>query len=399
MTQHDGPLAVLPQVRVFVQPDGRFLLTKKFLSGMQAYAAGWNGPITAVIHPAETAFRALDGIALGAEELPFTMVVARQDRPEVVDHLKDQALVLASVSHLQNHISRLAGEQGVPSIYVSEYTLRTRLQIAQAEETKQLRLVKRSIWERLQERRYRSAMGQAMGLQANGIPAYEAYGELTPNSLLYFDTRTHEDAVVDADQLEQRLAYLDQNKPLRLAFSGRLTPMKGPEHLIEVAVVLAERNLPFQLTVYGDGESVPWMRKRIAEAGLEDRVTLAGVLDFQRELVPRMKEEVDLFVCCHRQGDPSCTYLETMACGVPIVGYRNEAWAGLEKIAQAGWGVPLNDVRQMADQIAAIDKDRQQLAAMSRSALAFARQHTFEKTFANRIEHMRQVATSGLSPS
>lgn len=39
---------------------------------------------------------------------------------------------------------------------------------------------------------------------------------------------------------------------------------------------------------------------------------------------------------CHRQGDPSCTYLETYACGMPIVGYNNQAHQGILASNNAG---------------------------------------------------------------
>jgi colanic acid/amylovoran biosynthesis glycosyltransferase len=32
---------------------------------------------------------------------------------------------------------------------------------------------------------------------------------------------------------------------------------------------------------------------------------------------------LDVFVCCHIQIDPPCTYLESYGAGLPIVGYAN----------------------------------------------------------------------------
>jgi colanic acid/amylovoran biosynthesis glycosyltransferase len=102
-----------------------------------------------------------------------------------------------------------------------------------------------------------------------------------------------------------------------------------------------------------------------------------------------VKREVDVFVCCHRQGDPSCTYIETMSCGVPIVGYENEALAGLLRRVPAGIVVPMDDVSALADAVARMHADRESLAAMSRRALEFAADNTFEETFRKRMEHLR----------
>ena len=50
---------------------------------------------------------------------------------------------------------------------------------------------------------------------------------------------------------------------------------------------------------------------------LQDLVTLRGVVDFATGWIPLLKQQADLFVCPHPQGDPSSTYPEVMSCGVP----------------------------------------------------------------------------------
>src|SRR6185437_9992877 len=109
---------------------------------------------------------------------------------------------------------------------------------------------------------------------------------------------------------------------------------------------------------------------------------LKGNMDFRTELVPFVTDQVDLFVCCHRQGDPSCTYLETMSCGVPIAGYDNEAFRGVAAHSDSGWLSPLNRPDLLAARIAGIARNPAELAVHSQRALGFARRHTFERTFA-----------------
>jgi hypothetical protein len=82
-----------------------------------------------------------------------------------------------------------------------------------------------------------------------------------------------------------------------------------------------------------------------------------------------------------------------MACGVPIVGYSNEAFEGLVQAAGAGWATPLHRPTDLAEQIASLHRDPEKIRAASERSLAFAREHTFEKTFRRRIDHLNQVAT------
>jgi colanic acid/amylovoran biosynthesis glycosyltransferase len=125
---------------------------------------------------------------------------------------------------------------------------------------------------------------------------------------------------------------------------------------------------------------------------LSRHVTLAGVLDFSNELVPFIKSSTDLFICCHPQGDPSCTYLETMSCGVPIAGYANEAFEGLVKQSGCGWMVPVNNHGALTEKIIELTTRPEALLEMSLASAVFAGEHTFEQTFARRVTHLRTLA-------
>jgi glycosyltransferase involved in cell wall biosynthesis len=274
----------------------------------------------------------------------------------------------------------------------TEYTLATRKQIAAAEERNPLRRWRRYAWENRQEQAVRRSIALAAGVQCNGLPTFANYRTLNPRCLTYFDTRVTEAMMPDEEALELRLAEMLQGGPLRLVFSGRLIAMKGADHLSELACELRRLGVPFTLAIYGSGNLEPAMRTALAEHDLAGQVHLKGVADFKTELLPRLQAAADLFVCPHRQGDPSCTYLETLACGVPIVGYANEAWGLLASTADVGLTAPLDDVAALARAVAAMHADRETLARLSLQAWEFAKEHTFERTFAARIAHLRECA-------
>ena len=237
------------------------------------------------------------------------------------------------------------------------------------------------------EQKRKAAFKIADGLQSNGTPAFYEYRKLS-NTILYFDTRVGKDQGIRDDELEKRLAYLTEGNPLRLAFSGRLIRMKGADHLIQLAHALKKSNIRFIMTIYGIGELENEMRELIQTYKLEDLVTMKGAVDFYKELLPDIKKNVDLFVCFHRQSDPSCTYLETLSCGIPIVGYRNKAFEGLNEISEIGWGAELEDIQEVTRIIGYLDKNRTDIASRSRKSVLFARPHDFETTFQNRVTHV-----------
>jgi colanic acid/amylovoran biosynthesis glycosyltransferase len=84
-------------------------------------------------------------------------------------------------------------------------------------------------------------------------------------------------------------------------------------------------------------------------------------------------------------------YLEMMSNGLPIVGYANEALAGILKRTSVGKAVPLYDNEGLARVIRELNDERGPLLEWSRTALGFAKEHTFDQTFRRRIEHVEDV--------
>lgn len=379
------PLILLPALHGERRDDGAIGVTGKFLSGVEAYARAWDGPVKVWMEARTGSSGNLDDVAVRPGDQSFELAVV--DYGDLPAEVSAAGVVLGSLGHRQNALPSLLAKRGVPFVTTSEYSLRTRWQIVDANTRNPILRARRRWWELFQERANMRAVRASSGVQCNGTPTYEAYARESPAALLYFDTRTHADSLLATDALEARLER--PKAPVRLMFSGRLDRMKGAHLLPAVASALRARGVDFALTVCGGGSEEAGMRREVAERGLGDCVTLRGVLDFQRELVPLTKEQ-DLFLCPHLQGDPSCTYMETFACGVPIVGFDNEAFHGLCRRGEVGWSVPLGDVEAMASAVQLALGSR--LAERSRAALAMASEHTYEATFARRVDHLVALA-------
>lgn len=66
--------------------------------------------------------------------------------------------------------------------------------------------------------------------------------------------------------------------PYHFLFVGRLEKIKGIDLLFQAVALLKRENLNFHLTVVGGGGLEGWARAFIKKEGIEERVTLAGVL-------------------------------------------------------------------------------------------------------------------------
>lgn len=380
-------LVIVPSVEAVLCGTG-VGLTRKFISGVEMMAERWRGNVHVLLRPADRPSDNLDVIELPIDDLPFELTVASFDTSAAQAALSKASVALLTLDFHQTKLSSLCRRFDVPCAYISEHSFKTRLQMA-AIETRGLRRARRCAWELQQEMRFRRALAMADAVQCNGVPTYQAYSSLTPSPLLYFDTRTRSADLATENDIRNRSRDRRASGLLRLGFSGRLIKIKGVDQLPLVARHLRELGRPFELTIAGAGAREQAIRDAVAAFGLNDVVRFDGNLDFQNELMPLMRSKIDLFVSCHPQGDPSCTYLETMACGVPVAGYANEAFAGLVVQSGSGWSSPLNEPAQLAQLIASLTDD--EIDRHSFASLAFARNHTFDIEHGRRTEHLNEL--------
>jgi len=392
-TKYPPHLLVWPGVTAW-RIRGDLWLDRKFKDGMDLWARQWSGTLGAVMDVEELPeVPPFGAYRWQGEAENFSLTLIEPGQTMSTGHLAGARVLLANADDPRKlNAAELCRSAGCRCILMIEYTLATRLDMNRYAEVSRFQKLKTSIWLLLNEIRVRRAIRRADSVQANGMPAYRAYAARKANGLLYFDTRLDAGAVIPIQSLADKLGALRTNRPLRLAFSGRLIAGKGADELLPLARKLKDRGLAFHLDVYGSGQLATAMAQGIAAHGLEPVMTLHGPVDFETELIPVFQREIDLFVCCHRQGDPSCTYAETLGCGIPIVGYSNESLQALVRNYDVGWTVPMNDLDRLADQIMLLANQRDEIAAKAYKSREFGLANSFESTFRARLEHCALVA-------
>ncbi|WP_296591070.1 glycosyltransferase [Methylophaga sp.] len=387
-------LCLIPSVGYWIENDKKFF-DRKFYDGLSIYQKLWGGALQVCIRKSTAPLPKFGLVEYVKEASPIKFVFLDDDEKPDIKHLNGVDVALVSADEFRNlGLSKICHLYKVKCIYYIEYILETRIQINFLSSASFFKKIKTTIWLLLMELKRRSALSYADGLQANGTPAFTAYQNKTKDggsALLYFDSRNTVDMLISNENLNERLSRLLSNNTLRLAFSGRITAMKGADDLLEFAKILARKNVNFHLDIFGDGDLNAFLISEIDKAKLSNFVTFHGAVDYKSELVPFIQQNIDVFICCHKQSDPSCTYLETYSCGVPILGYANKAHSGILKIADVGWEVPLRSINTLVGKLIEINSNRNEVAEKSRRAIEFAKSHTFEKTFQNRIDNCRYV--------
>lgn len=338
---------------VYVSPGP---LDAKAVEGLSEFAATWQGDVVAVAPEAGVAVP--ERVRVIAEPAPSAAAV-RALAPDVVLALhRPEFAWLTEVA---------------PTVFTAEFDRRIRLEQQHLTAEGAIDRARIALGQLRRERVYRDVARKAAGLQCNGYAAWDAYAALNQRPLLFRDHRIRR---ADLAAAKERPTWRGE-RPLRVAFSGRLTAVKGPGTVLEVARLLPE----VEFLLLGDGE----LREDL-QLEAPSNVRFEGFLDFEA-WKSRMREEVDLALLPHPQGDPSGTYYEALGCGVPVVGAQNATWP---RLAAEGLGWAERDAKALADRIRSVGPE--QLDAVRTRALNGF--EPFESVAARRVAHLVEVAES-----
>jgi glycosyltransferase involved in cell wall biosynthesis len=373
---------------------GVFKVDRKFYVGMQTYAEKIRMPLTTV-HPEMSPDQAvMDVIEVPCSELSYRVMTVMTDPasrplPSEVPRLREQISGSRLVYGTGLGSSAIARDAGVPYILVLEYDLQTQMTVSASQVSGAPRRFIRAAKCAWQYATHSiSEMRGAHSLHCNGYPIYDATRRYNPNSLLYLDSRMVADLVMPREQLAARLAAR-AGRPLRLLFSGRYERTKGADDAVRVAVECLRRGLDIEMHCYGQGDLRGRMAEIAATAERPGRIFIHDAVPYTE--LATIARTFDLFVCCHIQSDPSCTYLESFGAGLPVVGYANRMWSRLRETSGAGFVSPMGSPDKVADDVERLLSNSDDVAAMSEKALAFAQQHCFELEFRKRIDALNSA--------
>lgn len=376
--------------------NGELIVDRKFHVGMLNYCEALRAEVLSVNPLARPGERVMDPVSIPLSQLPYKvhgLGLDARGRPFEEDRRALDALIARSalVVGYGYDTTQMTRRHGTPCIVCLEYDLGTQLTVASSFARNPIR----AAWSMLrctQDYVFKMipAMKSAREIHCNGYPIFAAAAAYNARRLLYLDSRMSSEMVIPAETLRDRLAVRRQ-RPVRLIYSGRYERMKGALDAVKAAAICRQRGLEFEMDCYGQGGLASEMRAVAAAAGPSIRVHDA--IPFP-ELV-RRTHDADLFICCHIQSDPSCTYLESMGAGLPIAGYSNRMWAAMAEASNAGVVTAHNSPAAMADEIERLIARPDDLDQMSCRARDFATRHTFEMEFQRRTDAINAALEEG----
>lgn len=167
---------------------------------------------------------------------------------------------------------------------------------------------------------------------------------------------------------------------LRLVTIGSYQAKKNQKFLIEVARVLRNRNIDFELHLLGDGELYDDIARRIKENHLDAMVIQHGNVD----MVETYLWQSDIYVHSAYYEPLGLVLLEAMAAGLPVVTLDGKGNRDLIKDGKNGYMLYEQNTEVFADRILEIWNDKQKYQQMSEFAQEYAKQYDI-KTYVEKL--------------
>ncbi|MEM7263725.1 MAG: glycosyltransferase family 4 protein, partial [Planctomycetota bacterium] len=154
---------------------------------------------------------------------------------------------------------------------------------------------------------------------------------------------------LDPDFLDGRTSIPDTHK---LVCVGRLCREKAQPLLVRALERVAERGLPFEVDLVGDGPLRSLVEAEIRRAGLQDRIRITGYVssdEVRRSIESARATVLPSFI----EGIP-VVLMESLARGRPVISTYVGGIPELVVSGENGWLVPAGSVDALADAIAEV---------------------------------------------
>jgi glycosyltransferase involved in cell wall biosynthesis len=198
--------------------------------------------------------------------------------------------------------------------------------------------------------------------------------------------------VLPAARASERLQWLqDASRPLTLVYFGRFVPYKGLDRAVEALRLARAQGEDVRLLLVGEGECLGALTQQVAAAGLEEVVTFLPAVRYGEPLFEHLTR-AHVSIATPLVEDTPRAAFDALARGLPIVAFDISYFRDLQRdsgaVALAHWP----DARSMAEQLVALSRDRERVAAMAARGLSFALGNTQAAWLERRAQWVQQLA-------
>lgn len=177
--------------------------------------------------------------------------------------------------------------------------------------------------------------------------------------------------------------------PDLIGYFGRLKKYKSVDHAILAVARLAEQFPNLRLQIIGDGDDRPRLEKIAEDAGVLERILFSGFVP--ENVKAPMLQRMNFVVNTSSKEGWGLTVVEANACGAPVIaadvpGLRDSVVDG-----KTGILYPYGEIDRLANEIAALLRDRKRRDQLRTEALAWAASFDWEIATDETLKIMEQT--------
>ncbi len=200
-------------------------------------------------------------------------------------------------------------------------------------------------------------------------------------------------SILPEGELDQ-LPQIDGDQ-IRLVFTGRVVPDKGPDIAIQALGILIKEcglsSLKLELIGTGPDEYITGLKEMSQKLSIEKNITFLGKLE-QKEVLKRYSQYHALLVPSRWEEPLGVTVLEAMARGLPVIASTHGGIPEMIRDGQNGLLTSDDQPRTLAGAILHLIQNNDLTHKMRRQALATVRErYTQEKVMSQLVEYLQSV--------
>ena len=163
-------------------------------------------------------------------------------------------------------------------------------------------------------------------------------------------------------------------RKIRIVNVGTFLPKKNQQFLVDVALALQKRNLPFEIIMLGESYEFDKVKAKVKANNLENVVLMPG----NKVNVADYYADANVYVHVATYEPFGLVLLEAMASGLPVVTLDGKGNRDLIKAGKNGYMIYQQNPEEFVDAIEKVVGDKNTYAAMSTNAVAFAKKYDIE---------------------
>lgn len=286
--------------------------------------------------------------------------------------------------------------RGLPTVFVQDTDTVTQIKEEPRDPHLQRRL-RTDGYTWLYERTCRASVAHADLSLLKGKELMQRYGAYAKNAREFHNTSYMSSEMAPQSVVEARLSTLQQARPLRFVYCGRLIERKGLDESVRMIEQARKRGADVTFDIIGQGPCEPALRAQIEAAGLSQSVRLLGLREYDASLLQDLAQ-YDAILFSPTIEDTPRMIFDGYASGVPLVGVEIPYVRERAEEEGATLLLPRGNTSLAAERLVALDRDRSALIPLTRAAFAAGKHHAADIWYERRAQWTHEAIAKKLRP-